>query len=215
MNQARWQRVEDLLQQALDLEKSERKVFLDRACGLDSSLRRQVEMLLGKEDEARSFIETPAVAHVAASLVDTARTSLVGKRISHYRIDSLIGAGGMGEVYKAFDENLHREVALKILPPEFIDDSERDRRFEQEAFTTSKLNHPNIVTIFEIVRANGVQFIASEHIEGQTLRQLLSDKANRNPRRLPLEQAVEIAVQIASAIRAAHTAWIIHRDIKP
>jgi len=215
MNQSQWQRVEDLLQQALDLEKSERQVFLDRACGPDSHLRRQVEMLLEKEDEAGSFIETPAVAHVAASLVKTARTSLIGKRISHYRIDSLIGEGGMGEVYKADDENLHREVALKILPPEFIDDSERTRRFEQEAFTTSRLNHPNIVTILEIVRVNGAQFIASEYIEGQTLRQLLSDKADGNPRPLPLQQAVEIAVQIASALRAAHTAWIIHRDIKP
>ena len=215
MNQSQWQRVEELLQQALDLETSERKVFLDRACGPDSHLRRQVEMLLGREDEARSFIETPAVAHLAASLVNSTSTSLIGKRISHYLIDSLIGEGGMGEVYKAYDENLHREVALKILPVEFIDDSERARRLEQEAFTTSKLNHPNIVTIFEIVRGDRAQFIASEYIEGQTLREFLSDKANRNLRPLSLEQAIEIAVQIASALRAAHTAWIIHRDIKP
>src|ERR1043166_1089225 len=152
MNPTEWQRVEGLLQQALDLETSERQSFLERACGPDSQLRRQVEMLLEKEDEARSFIETPAVVHVAAALINTARTSLIGKRVSHYRIDSLLGEGGMGEVYKAYDENLHREVALKILPPEFMDDSERARRFEQEALTTSKLNHPNIVTIFEILR---------------------------------------------------------------
>ncbi len=215
MNQTQWQRVEELLQQALDLETSERKPFLDRACGRDSYLRRQVEMLLEQEDEARSFIETPAVARVAASLVNIAKPSLIGKRISHYRIDSLIGQGGMGEVYKAYDENLHREVALKMLPVEFTDDSERARRFEQEAFTTSKLNHPNIVTIFEIGRVDGTQFIASEYIEGQTLRQLLSDKANGTSRALPLEQAIEIAIQIASALGAAHTAWIIHRDIKP
>jgi WD40 repeat protein/tRNA A-37 threonylcarbamoyl transferase component Bud32 len=215
MDDNQWQRVEELLQQALDLETSERKVFLDRACGPDSDLRRQVEMLLKKEDEARSFIETPAVAHLAASIVHTSRTSLIGKRVSHYRIDSLIGEGGMGEVYKAYDERLRREVALKILPMEFIGDSERARRFEQEAFTTSKLNHPNIVTIFEIVRADGAQFIASEYIEGRTLRQFLSEKSNGNPRPLPLDQAIEIAIQIASALRAAHTAWIIHRDIKP
>lgn len=215
MDQNQWQRVEELLQQALDLETNERAAFLDRACGSHSQLRQEVEMLLGKEDEARSFIETPAVAHLAASLVNTSRTSLIGKRVSHYRIDSLIGEGGMGEVYKAYDENLHREVALKMLPVEFIDDSERARRFEQEAFTTSKLNHPNIVTIFEIVRAGEAQFIASEYIEGQTLRQLLPDKANRNPRPLPLERAIDITAQIASALRAAHTAWIIHRDIKP
>lgn len=215
MDQNQWQRVEELLQQALDLEISERKDFLDRACGSDPELRRQVELLLNKESDAGSFIETPAVARIAASLVGTTRTSLVGKRITHYRIDSLIAAGGMGEVYKAYDENLHREVALKSLPSEFVDDSERARRFELEAFTTSKLNHPNIVTIFEIVRAGGRQFIASEFVEGQTLRQALTDKASGNQRPLPLQQAIHIAVQIASALRTAHTAWIIHRDIKP
>lgn len=215
MDQKQWQRVEDLLQQALDLEPGKRKAFLDRACGADAELRRQLEALLAKESDARSFIEAPAVAQLAATLVNPDKPSRTGNRISHYRIDSLVGEGGMGEVYKAYDENLHREVALKVLPAEFINDSERARRFEQEAFTTSRLNHPNIVTIFEIVHVDGAQFIASEYIEGQTLREFLTEKATGKPRRLPLAQAIDIAVQVASALRAAHTAWIIHRDIKP
>src|SRR5438128_9885197 len=169
MNATRWQRIEELLQQALDLDESKRSSFLEDTCGVDSELRRQVETLLGKEEQARSFIETPAVAHLAESLTETSTASLIGKSISHYRIESLIGMGGMGEVYQAHDENLRRTVGLKMLPAEFMNDVERAQRFEQEAFTTSKLNHPNIVTIFEIVRADGSQFIASEYVEGQTL----------------------------------------------
>src|SRR5437899_2544484 len=134
MNDKRWQRIEELLQQALDLEESQRSSFLENACGFDLALRRQVETLLGKEEQARSFMETPAVARLALSLTETSSASLIGKRISHYRVESPLGVGGMGEVYKAHDENLRRIVALKMLPAEFINDVERSQRFEQEAF---------------------------------------------------------------------------------
>jgi WD40 repeat protein/serine/threonine protein kinase len=215
MDQKRWQRIEELLQQALDLDESKRHSFLENSCGFDSELRRQVETLLDKQEQARSFIETPVVAQLAQSLTKTTTASLIRERISHYRIESLIGIGGMGEVYKAHDENLRRTVALKILPAAFINDVERSQRFEQEAFATSKLNHPNIVTIFEIVQADETQFMVSEFVEGQTLRQLLTDEKTSKPRSLASEQAIDIAIQIASALKAAHTAWIIHRDVKP
>jgi WD40 repeat protein/serine/threonine protein kinase len=207
--------IDELLQQALDLEPGERAAFLERACGEDSGLRRDVRRLLNREDEARGFIESPAIARCAQELAGPSPAELVGQRIGHYRIEALIGAGGMGDVYRAYDENLQRVVALKMLPAEFTRDAERVWRFEQEAFAASRLSHPNIVTIFEIIHAGDAHFIAAEYVEGQTLRELLTDPQTGQPRRLNVERAIDIAIQVASALRAAHTAWIIHRDIKP
>src|SRR4029434_11253075 len=119
--------------------------------------------------------------------------------------------GGMGEVWKARDENLRRVVALKLLPAEFSADPTALRRFEQEAFAASRLNHPNIITIFEIIHTEGAHFIATEFVEGQTLRALLTDAQTQRPRKLEIEKALELASQIGSALKAAHTAWIIHR----
>src|SRR2546425_6071758 len=136
MNQTQWERIEALLQNALDLEPSKRLAFLERACAGDAELLREVEALLSKEEKARSFIETPAFAYLAEHRT-AASASLIGQLISHYRIESLVGTGGMGEVYKAQDENLPRIVALKMLPAEFTADSNRVRRFEQEAFAVS------------------------------------------------------------------------------
>src|SRR5438067_2709005 len=157
MKQTQWQRIEELLQEALDLEPGRRQAFLESACGGDERLRREVEALLGKEEWARSFMETPAFAYLAAPPA----AALIGAHISHYRIESLVGKGGMGEVYRARDENLPRIVALKMLPAEFTADADRVRRFEQEASAVSKLNHPNIITIFEIIHADGARFIVS------------------------------------------------------
>jgi WD40 repeat protein len=215
MDQERWQQIEEILQDALDLDPSERSTFLEKACAGDAELRSEVQALLSKEEEARSFIEAPAVAYVAGLNRELSTTLVTGQRVSHYRIESLAGTGGMGEVYEAHDEVLQRTVALKMLPAEFTADSGRVRRFEHEAFAASKLNHPNIITIFEIAQANGAHFISEEFIEGETLRQLLTDPATNRPRRLSVKQAIEIAIQVASALNAAHTAWIIHRDIKP
>src|ERR1051326_8741118 len=128
--------------------------------------------------------------------------------ISHYRIVSKLGAGGMGEVYLAEDTKLDRKVALKLLPAQFTQDEDRVRRFMQEAKAASALNHPNIITIHEIGEANGTHFIATEFIDGQTLRDRLRE-------RLALLAALEIAVQVAAALTAAHEAGITHRDIKP
>jgi serine/threonine protein kinase len=129
--------------------------------------------------------------------------------VSHYRIISKLGAGGMGEVYLAEDLKLGRRVALKLLPAKFTQDKERVRRFEQEARAASKLSHPNILTIYEIGEADGVHFMATEFVEGETLRRRLSG------RKLPVDEAIEIAAQIVGALAAAHDVGITHRDIKP
>lgn len=206
MTQERWQQIEEILQAALDLPKNKRTTFLDKACAGDDELRREVESLLAREDSAKHFIETAAMNVVARNLVET---DLSGRQISHYQIIKLIGEGGMGKVYLAEDKKLNRHVAIKFLPEEFTADPERVRRFEQEAQAASKLNHPNIVTVHDFGQSDGRHFIVSEYIEGQTLRQKLKE----SPPDIP--QIIAIALQVASALKAAHAANIIHRDIKP
>ena len=207
MDPARWNRIEELLQSALDREPDQRAAFLSSACGDDHDLRREVESLLAEEFN-------PALSQ-HPSMTAFQWRDLTGQKVSHYRIERRIGAGGMGEVYEARDDSLQRVVALKVLPAEFVDDTDRVRRFEQEALSASRLNHPNIITIFEILEADAVRFIATERIDGQTLRALLTDPVTKAGRRLEIDKALDIAIQVAAALKAAHTAWIIHRDIKP
>jgi serine/threonine protein kinase len=133
----------------------------------------------------------------------------VGARFDHFEVLAPLGAGGMGEVYLARDTRLDRRVALKLLPAEFTANRDRVRRFEQEAKAASSLNHPNIVTVYEIGKADGAHFIATEYVDGQTLRQRMQGD------HLKLPSALDVAIQIASALAAAHEAGIIHRDIKP
>ena len=213
MDHQRWAQIEDLLQRALDLEIGERAAFLEQSCAGDESLRAAVDGLLSKEAEAASFMESPAVISLAEQL--NVHSIAPPSQVSHYRIEARIGEGGMGEVFRARDEILGRVVALKMLPAEFISDPERVRRFEQEAFSASRLNHPNIITIFEITHADEAHFIAEEYVEGETLRELLTEPQSKNPRKIKVDKALDIAIQIAGALKAAHTAWIIHRDIKP
>ena len=134
---------------------------------------------------------------------------MIGQTISHYRIVNRIGAGGMGEVYLAEDTRLGRKLAIKFLPDQFTQDADRVRRFEQEARAASALNHPNIITIYEIGHHAQGHFIATEFIEGETLRQRVQRGG------LKLSETLDIAVQCVSALQAAHQAGIIHRDIKP
>jgi WD40 repeat protein len=213
MDQRRWEQIEDLLQRALDLEPSERAAFLERSCAGDPELRSRIEALLAREADAKSFLESPAVTHIAEELIDRPEAS--PSQIGRYRIEARIGEGGMGEIYRAHDDALRRTVAIKTLPADFTSDRERVRRFEQEAFAASRLNHPNIITIFEITHSDGTHFIVEEYVEGQTLRELLTNPDTQKPRKLEIEKALEISIQIAEALKASHTAWIIHRDIKP
>ncbi|MGE0126503.1 MAG: WD40 repeat domain-containing serine/threonine protein kinase [Blastocatellales bacterium] len=209
MDKERKRQIDEILQAAIDMKPDERAAFLKEACNGDESLRREVEALFNLESAAEDFIESP--------VSDGGKPSkpLEGERISHYLVKTRLGAGGMGVVWKARDEILQRTVALKMLPTEFTADAERVRRFEQEARTTSALNHPNIITIYEIIHTNGAHFIATEYVEGRTLREMLTDPLTKEQREIGVEKAIEIAIQVASAIKAAHTAWIIHRDIKP
>ncbi len=209
MKAERWKQVNDLFQLAVERAPEARAAFLDEACQDDEALRQEVASLLTSYEQSENFIELPAF-EVAPELVTNNRAGgLVGKLIGHYRIEALIGVGGMGEVYLARDERLGRKAALKLLPDSLTTDQTQLSRFKNEARTASALNHPNILTVYEIGAEGNVQFIATEFIEGSTLR------ASLTCGRLNPHAALEIAVQVASALAAAHDAGIVHRDIKP
>jgi len=209
MKAERWKQVNDLFQSAVERAPAERAAFLDDACHGDESLRRELGSLLTSYERSENFIELPAF-EVAPELVTSERANtLVGKLIGHYRIESLIGVGGMGEVYLARDERLGRKAALKLLPDSLTTDETQLSRFKNEARSASALNHPNILTVYEIGTEGNRQFIATEFIEGITLRVSIA-RGRINP-----HMALEIAVQVASALAAAHEAGVVHRDIKP
>lgn len=204
-----WQRVKEVFQQALDRAPEERSRFLASASAGDESLRKEVESLLASHEKEGSFIDSPAYAAAEKMFADEDTQLKPGEAIGSYEIISFITRGGMGEVYLAQDRRLSRKVALKLLPASFTQSNDRLRRFEQEARTASALNHPNILTIHEIGETNGRHFLATEFIEGETLRHRLTHA------QLTIPEALHIAVQIADALTAAHKAGIIHRDIKP
>ena len=209
MTPERWQQIDTLFQSTLARELPERAGFLDQECAGDENLRQEIEDLLAAENEAGRFLNVPAFEATAQSLAAQQAPDLVGKTVGHYGILKQLGAGGMGVVYLATDLRMNRKVALKLLPHYFNSNEQRVRRFQQEAKAVLALNHPNIVTIYEVGEAESVNFIATELIEGETLR----DQVDREP--LNVTDALDIALQIASALTAAHQAGIIHRDIKP
>jgi serine/threonine protein kinase/Tol biopolymer transport system component len=206
MTPEKWQRIEGLFHAALDRPPNERAAFLAEACGADAELRGEVIRLLDSLEQAGEFIEQPLLDNPASAAQPEA---VIGQRIGNYEILSLLGAGGMGEVYLAHDVRLDRQIALKLLPAQFTSDAQLVRRFEREARAASALNHPNIITIYEIGQDGGKHFIATELIAGQTLREKISAG------KLKLREALMITTQVVSALEAAHAAGIIHRDIKP
>ena len=205
-----WRRVEELFHAALDLDAEGRSAFLDRACGPDLSLRKEVESLLDSADKPIDFLPQ-AVFEMAqrVSAEDRPRPIATGTQLAHYTIISMLGEGGMGQVYLAEDLQLKRKVALKMLSPRLTGNERGLHRFEQEAYAASALNHPNILTIYEFGQAAGLHYIASEFVDGMTLRQRMWDGG------IDLNEAIDVAIQIASALVAAHAAGIVHRDIKP
>jgi eukaryotic-like serine/threonine-protein kinase len=208
MTPDRWQQIKALLQSALEQEPRQRAAFLAKACSHDEPLRAHIESLILSYEQAGGFIESPAFELMAESLSDQT-DSMVGHSFGPYQISTLIGSGGMGEVYLAEDTRLGRKVALKILPSFFTRDDERLRRFQQEARAVSALNHPNILTIYEIGQSDSRHFIATEFIEGETLRQRMTT------RQMKIGEVLDVATQVASALSAAHQTGIAHRDIKP
>src|SRR5438128_989971 len=208
MKPERWQQIKNLLQAALEREPAERPAFLDEACQGDKLLRQQVNSFIISHEQAGGFIEEPAFEVMAESL-ENKQTELVGQMLGHYRVLEQLGAGGMGEVYLAQDTRLGRKVALKMLPADLTAEDERVRRFQQEARAASALNHPNIITIYEIAEMDSRRFMATEFIDGETLFERL--KAGL----MKLYDALDVAVQVTSALCAAHQAGIVHRDIKP
>ena len=209
MTPERWQQVDRLLEAALELEPGQWAAFLRENCAGDEGLRLEVESLLEAHARAEDFIEAPP-ARAAAELLEERRAEpLAEQQIGPYKVVAPLARGGMGEVYLAEDTRLGRKVALKLLPAFFVGDEERVRRFEQEARAASSLNHPNIVTIHEIGRSDSSHFIATEFVDGVTLRQHMADQT------LKLVEVLDVAAQVASALTAAHEAGIVHRDIKP
>jgi serine/threonine-protein kinase len=205
----RWRRIEDIFHAALERHGAERARFLDEGCAGDDDLRREVLSLLAAETtEGGPAIET-AVEGAVADLYGAERVDLTGTVLGRYRVTARIGRGGMGEVYRAEDTSLGRPVALKVLRREFLGDRDRRARFEHEARAASALNHPNILVVHEIGRAAGIDFIATELVEGDTLDARLASGP------LPWREVLPIAIQTAQALAAAHVAGIVHRDVKP
>ena len=209
MSPERWQQVKEIFNSAINYRPEERGVFLSQACSGDENLRREVESLIASHEQSGEFIDQPAFVAAASLLADEKVELRAGDTIGSYQVLSFISRGGMGEVYLAEDKRLGRRVALKLLPSSFTTNDDRLRRFEQEARAASALNHPNIITIYEIRQAANSHVIATEFVEGETLRQRLSRSG------LTLSETLNIAIQIADALAAAHKAGIIHRDIKP
>src|SRR4051794_13195931 len=208
MQSERWRTCTDIFHAALERAPAERDAFLAESCAEDAELRRQVDLLLKYHDEAGEFIASPAVAQ-SPELLAGDPDALIGQHLGNYRIDGVLGIGGMGVVYLAYDERLGRKVGLKLLPRAFVNDQAQLERLKLEARTASALNHPNIVTVHEIGQVDTTHYIAIEFIEGVTLRERIA----RGP--IPPDEAVEIVTQVASALCIAHKAGIVHRDIKP
>ena len=199
-----WPRVKRVLEGALAREGADRQAFLAEACGTDEALRARVDNLLAASDRVGTFLETPA-----AVLLDAGRDDLSGRSVDSYRLVSRLGAGGMGEVYLAHDTKLDRPVALKFLSRELAADRTRLRRFHQEARAASSLNHPHIIVVHDFGELDGRPYMVTEFIEGETLRHRL----RRGP--LPMRDVLDIGVQLAGALAAAHARGLVHRDIKP
>ena len=209
MKDERWRKISGIFNAALERPTEERAAYLHTACEQDETLRREIESLLAAHEREGQLVDLPAIEAAAPLLADTDEKLAAGKSIVNYRVIEQIGVGGMGEVYLALDTRLGRKVALKLLPAYFTREESRLRRFRQEACAASALNHPNIITVYEIGEAEGRHFIATELIEGVTLRDRIRSK------RIKLADALDIAVQAAGALTAAHAAGIVHRDIKP
>lgn len=209
MTPERWQKVEEILEAARDRALEERSAYVEGACSGDQVLRNEVESLLAHDLGAGSFMESPAFQLDSDFSASDLPEAGVGQFLGSYKVISEIGRGGMGVVYLAQDIRLRRRVALKLLPEYFTTDKDRVRRFHHEAFAVSALNHPNILTIYDIGQTQHLHYIVTEFVDGLTLREkIATDK-------MSLGDVIDVGAQLASALKAAHAKGIVHRDIKP
>ena len=204
MTPERWQQITGMFHAALLRNSGQRRTFLQDACGADEALRAEVDAMLAAHDNAGDPGSIPAVA-VSEQMLRLQSGSAVGR----YRIEALIGAGGMGQVYRARDPRIERDVAIKVLPADYAADVERLRRFEQEAHASGALNHPNVLTLYDVGTADGHPYLVMELLDGETLRDCVGRGA------MPAARACEIAAAIARGLAAAHARGIVHRDLKP
>ena len=212
MTPERWQQIRDLLHSAVQLDVAERPAFLDQHCSNDPALRQELDKLLAVEGELdSSFLESSAVEQLASHLSSSPSSNRLatGTTLGRYEILGLIGAGGMGEVYRARDTQLPRTVAIKVLPADLSSDPVRRQRFEREAHAISTLQHPNICTLHDVGSQEGTDFLVMEYLEGETLAACLQKRA------LSLDQTLRYGTEVADALDAAHRRGIVHRDLKP
>jgi len=211
MTPERWQQIRDVLEEALELAPQERSAYLDHVCASDSSLRQELDKLLAGEGELdSSFLESPAMEQLS-SLISQASGSVLaaGTKLGPYAVQALLGAGGMGEVYRAHDTRLGRTVAIKVIPRSLAPDMVRRQRFEREAKAISALQHPHICTLYDMGQQEGTEYLVMEYLEGETL------AARLMKGRLPLDLTLRYASEVADALDAAHRHGIVHRDLKP
>jgi len=209
----RLQQIQELYHSAREREPDRRTAFLAGACEGDEDLRREVESLLGADKPGSCFLEVPVMRQAAGILASQQSGSrhrfAPGLELGPYVIEARLGAGGMGEVYRAKDKRLHRTVALKVLPQRLADTPGLRQRLEREAKVISSLNHPQICTLYDIGRQGEIDYLVMEFLEGDTLRRAIE----AGP--LPSSKATEIAIQVAAGLAAAHAAGLVHRDLKP
>ena len=215
MTPERWQRIEALYHAAHAQPPDERAAFLADACPEDAALRGEVEALLNDPVSEDEFLRRPALA-VAQIVSRIALEDMTERPLGGYHLKALLGAGGMGEVYRAHDPKLGRDVAIKVLPQEFTSDPDRLARFEREARMLAALNHPNICGIYGLEEVDGVRFLVLELVDGKTLAETVSERTARDAgTALPVHEALTVARQIAEALEAAHDKGVVHRDLKP
>ena len=200
MTPERWQQIKAVLEKALEKPPEQRSVFLDQACSNDIDMRKEIDSLLKSDEEIRSGFLSSAIPPI---------TLTRGSKLGEYEVRTLVGSGGMGEVYRARDTRLGRDVAIKVLPGYVSTDRDRLRRFEQEAQATAALSHPNILSVYQFGNYEGAPYLVTELLDGETLREVI--------RRGPIAQrkAIDIGMQIAHGLAAAHSKGIVHRDLKP
>ena len=209
MSADRWQTLDRLFIEALQLPAEARAALLARECGTDEQLRREVLSLLTAVESSGTFLERPALERLARAMAADGWSLRQGERLGTYTVRELLGAGAVGEVWRATDERLNRDVAIKLLRPHLSSDPQRTRRFAEEARTAGSLNHPNILSVYDVGEHAGVPFIVSEYVEGESLRMRLK----RGP--LSIDVAAAVALQMARGLSAAHARGIIHCDLKP